>query len=73
MTKIKPMPTPDELLFGNGLKVDNYFIERTPISEVICFESMDGRLFDLTISSEELKAKAVARLIELRVRVIDKR
>ena len=67
------LPDVDTFLFGHGLTVVDYFVERTPFSEVVCFRSADGRVFDLAISNEELKKKSVRRLIELGVEVMDLR
>lgn len=64
-------PTADELLFGRGLELDDYFIERTPVSEVICFKNGDGRVFDLAISNPDLRDAALNRLVELGVRVVE--
>ncbi len=65
------VPTADEFLFGLGLKLDDYFIERSPVSEVICFKNDDDRVFDLAITNEDLRAAALSRLIELGVRVVE--
>ena len=62
----------DEFLFGGDLELKNYYIERTPISEVICFTTADGREYDLAISDPQVQADAVARLVELGVRIVEK-
>jgi len=66
----EPVPEVEEFLFGSGLVLGDYYIERTPISEVICYVSRDGRSFDLHISNEALASAAIARLIALGVRVV---
>jgi hypothetical protein len=60
----------EKFLFGQGLSVDDYFIEQTPISEVICYRNKEGRDFDLLIDDVELAIKATERLKELGVRVM---
>lgn len=65
------LPTADEFLFGRGLELGDYFIERTPVSEVICFKNEDGRAFDLAISNPDLHSAALARLVELGVRIVE--
>lgn len=37
----------DQLIFGNGGRVSDYFIERTPVSEMLCYRNAEGREFDL--------------------------
>ena len=64
-------PTADEFLFGAGLRLQDYYIGRTPISEVICFRNEEGREFDLLISDDKLYAAAKMRLLELGVRIVD--
>lgn len=71
MENPEELPTADQFLFGRGLKLGDYFIERTPVSEVICFKNEDGRVFDLAISNPDLHSKALARLVELGVRVVE--
>jgi hypothetical protein len=66
-------PTPHEFLFGRGLTLQHYFIERTPVSEVIGFTDDNGRAFDLHISDDELALSAKSLLLELGVRVIDRK
>lgn len=62
-------PTPHEYLFGRGMTLQDYFIERTPVSESICF-TYNGRTFDMLISDEELFRGAVSLLLELGVRIV---
>lgn len=61
----------NEFLFGNGLIVRNYRIERTAISEILCYRNAEGREFDLPISDEALAAAVHERLKALNVRVVD--
>lgn len=65
------MPTADEFLHARGLEIADYFVEKTPVSELICFKNKDGRVFDLNISSVELKRAVLARLIELGVQIVE--
>jgi hypothetical protein len=65
-------PTADEFLFNGGLKLEDYFLERTPVSEMVCFENKNGRVFDLSISNPQLKSNVIARLVELGVRIVDR-
>lgn len=71
MTSDERMPTPDEFLFGNGARVEDYFIRRTPISEVICTIE-DGQEYSLLISNQELFEGVRARLLELGVRIVER-
>jgi hypothetical protein len=60
----------DEFLFGHGLRVEDYFIEHTPVSEVIGYKNSEGREFDLNMDDAELAAAAKRRLKELGVRIV---
>lgn len=60
----------EEFLFGHGLMVDNYFIEITPVSEMVCYTNADGRDFDLQINDAELASAVIRRLKILGVRVV---
>lgn len=60
----------DEFLFKNGKKLENYFIEKTPVAKTIGY-SEEGEEFNLVISNNELYELSVARLLALGVRVID--
>jgi hypothetical protein len=53
----------DAFLFGNGLTVDDYFMD----GEVIGYKSANGREFDLLMDHEFFAAACRARLIELGV------
>jgi hypothetical protein len=66
----EPVPEVEELLFGSGLVVDDYYVERTPVAEVICYVDRDGRAFDLHINNEALASAAIAHLLALGVRVV---
>ncbi|MBM0103557.1 hypothetical protein JM946_02325 [Steroidobacter sp. S1-65] len=59
----------EQLLFGSGLTVENYYIERTPVSEVICYKNREGRRFDLLVDDDALGTLAKRRLLELGVKV----
>jgi hypothetical protein len=48
------------LLFGRGQTLDNYYIEVTPYSEMLCYQNEEGREFDLPINDEELGGAAAA-------------
>lgn len=58
MDEAKLDATAEQFLFGRGLHLEEYFIEETPVSEVLCYRNADGREFDLPINDPEL-AKAV--------------
>lgn len=60
----------ESILFGQGLQVDDYFIEQTPVSEVICYKNQDGRIFDLIIDDSELAIGAMQRLKSLGVKMV---
>ena len=59
----------DKQLFGSGLKVSDYFLSRTPISEVILYTDTDGKEYYLSVGNDELARLLKERLIELGVRV----
>jgi hypothetical protein len=60
----------DKFLFSRGVAIENYFIEMTPVSEVICYRNSGGREFDLPINDPELYDAVVSRLRALGVRVV---
>ena len=60
----------EEFLFGSGLTLQNYFIEQTPVSEMICYRNAEGRQFDLLIDDVALAAGILARLKELNVKIV---
>lgn len=59
----------EKFLFGTGLTVNDYFIEMTPVSEMVCYRNAEGSLFDLVINDAELNAAVIRRLRSLDVRV----
>ncbi|WP_374979823.1 hypothetical protein PSGK_27500 [Pseudomonas solani] len=59
----------DDFLFKNGMLLSDYFIRRTPNSEIICYKGMGGQKFYLRISNDELFMAALARLIALGVAI----
>jgi hypothetical protein len=61
----------NDFLFGGGLRVHDYFIERTPVSEMLCYRNAEGREFDLPIHDEALAAAVLNRLKALNVRVVE--
>jgi hypothetical protein len=63
-------PKIDNFLFDQGMHVENYFIEKSPDAEIICYLNAEGRLFDLAITDSELANRALERLKQLGVRVI---
>uniref|UniRef100_UPI0023F876F0 hypothetical protein n=1 Tax=Caballeronia sp. BR00000012568055 TaxID=2918761 RepID=UPI0023F876F0 len=60
----------DEFLFGRGLKLEDYFIEQSPVSEMLCYRNAEGREFDLPINDSELSAAVLTRLKSLGVRIV---
>jgi hypothetical protein len=62
----------DERLFGSGLTLDDYFLSRTPFSEVILYTEKNGGECYLSVSNDELAQLMKKRLIELGVRVDEK-
>jgi hypothetical protein len=60
----------EEFLFGKGQQLKDYFIEITPVSEMLCYRNADGREFDLPISDAELAETVMARLKDLGVHII---
>lgn len=67
---MKTLPEIDEFLFGKGLHLENYFIEQSPVAEMIGYVNAEGRAFDLAISDTELASESVRRLKELGVRIV---
>lgn len=72
MTRDDDMPTPDEFLFGNGLELDDYFIARTPVADLVCANGGDGRDYRLLIGNDQLREAVLARLLELGVRIVER-
>ncbi|MCH7330465.1 hypothetical protein [Acinetobacter modestus] len=60
----------EDFLFGRGQNLDNYFIEQTPVSEMLCYRNSEGHEFDLPICDDELAAAVIKRLKEMGVRII---
>lgn len=60
----------ENFLFGAGLQVDDYYIERTPFSKILCYRNAEGREFDLPISNEEFASAVFERLKALNVRIV---
>jgi hypothetical protein len=61
----------DNFLFESGLSVQDYFIERTPVSEMLCYRNAQGREFDLPINDEARAAAVYEKLKALNVRIVD--
>jgi hypothetical protein len=59
----------ERFLFGNGQQLSDYFVEQTPVSEMLCYRNAEGRLFDLPINDEALAAAVLIRLKELGVEI----
>lgn len=60
----------EEFLFGRGQQVNDYFIEITPVSEMLCYRNAQGREFDLPINDADLAAAVFNRLKELDVVIL---
>jgi hypothetical protein len=60
----------DNLLFRDGLRLENYYIERTPFGDFVCFIGSDGAKFDLLIEDSQRNEMAIARLLELGAPVV---
>lgn len=60
----------DDFLFGRGLRLEDYFIEQTPVSEMLCYRNAEGRDFDLPINDSELASAVMSRLKDLGVRIV---
>jgi hypothetical protein len=60
----------EEYLFGRGLQLKDYFIHRTPISEVIGFVDEQGKEFIFSIGNDELAGLMLARLKQLNAREV---
>src|SRR5262249_8882854 len=61
----------DEYLFREGMTLANYWIERTPVSEVVCYKNLEGREFDLMISNNHCTHLIKQRLLALGVRIVE--
>lgn len=61
----------ENFLFGTGLQLEDYYIERTPFSEMLCYCNAEGREFDLLVNNEELASAVLKRLKALNVRVVN--
>jgi hypothetical protein len=61
----------ERFLFGGGLELADYYIERTPFFDVLCYRNAEGREFDLPINNEEFAAAVFERLTVLNVRVVN--
>lgn len=61
--------TVEEFLFGRGQQLKDYFIEQTPVSEMLCYRNSEGREFDLPINDVDLAAAVIARLKDLGVEI----
>ncbi|MGC7406877.1 hypothetical protein ACPWR0_23375 [Pandoraea pneumonica] len=60
----------EDFLFGHGLSLANYFIEQTPVSEMLCYVNAEGREFDLPINDPELASAVLIHLKNIGVRVV---
>jgi len=63
----------EEFLEERGFDLEKIYIEKTPVSEMICFIDENGREFDLPISDEKLLAAVIGHLMAKGVRVKDLR
>lgn len=70
MDKATLEATVEEFLFGRGVRLEDYFIEQTPVSEVLCYRNSEGREFDLPINDPELAVAVMRRLKSLGVRIV---
>ncbi|MDY7804526.1 hypothetical protein [Burkholderia stagnalis] len=70
MEREKLIGLADEFLFGKGLVLNDYFVEITPVSEMVCYRNSEGREFDLPINDPDLRDAVLIRLKELGVRVV---
>jgi len=61
----------NDLLFGAGLSLSDYFVRRTPVSETVCYADKEGQQFYLSIGNDHLMRRALERLHALGVRVVD--
>lgn len=69
MNKTDLMSAADKFLFGTGQQLENYYIEQTPVSEMLCYRNVEGREFDLSINDANLAILVIARLKELGVEI----
>lgn len=62
--------TPDQFLSGRGTRLEDYYVELTPVSKMLCYRNNAGREIDVPIQDERLAEAVFARLEELGVRVV---
>ncbi|QJP13702.1 hypothetical protein G3545_08550 [Starkeya sp. ORNL1] len=72
MNKLINISEVDDLLFGDGSKLDIYYIERTPLGDFVCFIGPSGAEFTLLIEDSRLHQMAVDRLLELGAPVVER-
>ncbi|MEN2426506.1 hypothetical protein [Chromobacterium vaccinii] len=60
----------EDFLFNRGLSLADYFIEQTPVSEMLCYRNKEGREFDLPINDPKLASAVFVRLKQMGVRVV---
>lgn len=60
----------EKFIYGRGLSLDNYYIEQTPFSEMLCYKNRDGREFDLPISDQMLANAVISKLKQLGVKIV---
>jgi hypothetical protein len=65
-------PSVDQYLFERGLKFEDYYIVKTPVSEEICYVGPGEREYVLHIGDHDLASGALARLKELSAPIIEK-
>ena len=60
----------EEYLFGRGQSLDDYFVEQTPVSEMLRYRNAEGEVVDLPIADDEFAAAVSARMKELGVQIV---
>jgi hypothetical protein len=56
--------------FGQGLRLEDYYIEQSHAAQVICYRNSQGREYDLLVSDDALAASAIQRLKDMGVRIV---
>jgi hypothetical protein len=60
----------EKFLSECGIKLNDFYIEKTPVSEMLCYKNEAGRDFDLPINNPDLAVAVLLRLKELGVRTV---
>lgn len=60
----------DELLFGRGMAVQDYYIEQYASGEMLCFLDSKRQALDLHFNDDDMASAQMRRLKQLGVRIV---